>query len=61
MFECGLAMLSRHKKVRTMMLWVEIKTNCRFGVLVLGVLQVAAVSGEKMAEKEAGWRERVMM
>ena len=42
--------------VRKMTLQVEIKTNYRFGVLVLEVLQVAAASGEKDGRK-GGWIE----
>lgn len=59
--DCGVAVLSRRQTVGKTALQVEIKTNYSFRVLVLGVLQVAAASGERMAEKEVRWRERVMM
>lgn len=36
---------SRHTTIREMTLQVEIKTNYCFGILVLGVLQVAAARG----------------
>lgn len=50
-----------HQTVTETTLQVEIKTNYSFGILVLRVLQVAAASAEKIAEKEARWREPVMM
>jgi len=53
-FQAGMARLSRHYKVKEMTLQVEIKTNYSFGVLVLGVIQVVAVSGKKSAKKEVG-------